>query len=73
MSSIAAIGSTKEEAYTFTEADWNDQAEAAVAKLGKAAPGGAIYAASKTAAERTLWKFRDEKKPKFTVTAVNPA
>jgi nucleoside-diphosphate-sugar epimerase len=72
MSSIAAIVSTKEGAYTFTEADWDDEAEAAVAKLGKDAPGGLIYRASKTAAERTLWNFRDEKKPKFTMTSVNP-
>lgn len=72
MSSIAAVLSTKEGPYTFTEADWNDQAEAVVAKLGKDAPSGMIYLASKTAAERTLWRFRDEKKPKFTITSVNP-
>ena len=72
MSSIAAISSRKEGPYNFTEADWNDQAGIAVAQLGKDAPGGVIYAASKAASERTLWKFRDEKKPTFTVTAVNP-
>jgi hypothetical protein len=72
MSSIAAITSAKQPPYTFTEADWDDEAEAVVAKLGKQAPGGMIYRASKTAAERTLWKFRDEKQPKFTATSVNP-
>lgn len=72
MSSIAAIASTKEGPYTFTEADWNDESEALVAKLGKDAPGGMIYRASKAASERTLWKFRDEKEPTFTVTSVNP-
>ena len=72
MSSIVAILSKKEGAYVFTEADWDDEAGPAVAKLGKDAPGGLIYQASKTAAERTLWRFRDEKKPRFTVTSVNP-
>lgn len=72
MSSIAAIVSTKQGPYVFTEADWNDEAGAAVAKLGKKAPGGMIYRASKTAAERALWNFRDEKKPQFATTSVNP-
>ncbi len=72
MSSIAAILSAKEAPYNFTEADWDDEAVEAVARLGKEAPGGLIYRASKTAAEKTLWSFRDEKKPAFTVTSVNP-
>ena len=72
MSSIAAILSTKEGPYTFTEADWNDEAGAVVAKLGKNTPSGMIYSASKAASEKTLWRFRDEKKPSFTVTSVNP-
>jgi len=32
-----------------------------------------VYGASKTEAERALWKFRDEKKPSFTVNAVLPS
>ncbi|KAH8901544.1 putative NAD dependent epimerase/dehydratase [Thozetella sp. PMI_491] len=32
----------------------------------------AVYAASKTAAERALWKFVDDKKPHFTVNSVLP-
>ncbi|KAK3390061.1 hypothetical protein B0H63DRAFT_464720 [Podospora didyma] len=76
MSSIVAviggIGSSKEGDYTFTEKDWNTQAEAIVAEQGKNAPGPVIYSASKTAAEKTLWKFRDEHKPNFTITAINP-
>ncbi len=72
MSSIAAIISTKEGPYTFTEEDWDEEAGPVVAKLGKNAPGPMIYRASKTASEKTLWKFRDENKPGFTVTSVNP-
>jgi len=72
MSSIAAITSSKQGQYTFTESDWDDESGPIVAKLGKDAPGGMIYRASKTASERTLWKFRDENKPGFTATSVNP-
>jgi len=32
-----------------------------------------VYAASKTEAERALWKFRDEKKPGFSINSVLPA
>jgi len=32
-----------------------------------------VYAASKTEAEKTLWKFRDEKKPGFSINSVLPA
>lgn len=72
MSSIASVLTPREEDYTYTEADWNTVAEEAVKTLGKATPGPVIYSASKVAAERALWKFRDEHKPKFTVTAINP-
>ncbi|KAH6843441.1 hypothetical protein B0I37DRAFT_393643 [Chaetomium sp. MPI-CAGE-AT-0009] len=72
MSSIAAIRGPKTEDYTYTEADWNTAAERAVAELGKATPGPIIYAASKVAAEKAMWKFRDEHKPRFTLTAINP-
>jgi nucleoside-diphosphate-sugar epimerase len=73
MSSITAmLQMNRTGDYTYTEADWNTFAEAAVAEQGKANPGRIIYSASKTAAERALWKFRDEHKPSFTVTAINP-
>ncbi|KAJ4302531.1 hypothetical protein N0V88_002680 [Collariella sp. IMI 366227] len=72
MSSITAIMQQHEEDYTLTEVDWNTRSETMVAKLGKATPGPMIYAASKVAAERAMWKFRDEHKPKFTLTALNP-
>ncbi|KAN0110261.1 aldehyde reductase [Hyaloscypha variabilis] len=32
-----------------------------------------VYAASKTEAEKALWKFRDEKRPHFTINSVLPA
>ncbi|KAK3314275.1 hypothetical protein B0H66DRAFT_568139 [Apodospora peruviana] len=72
MSSIAAIRSPKEGDYTYTEKDWNDYALQTVEEKGKETPGFIIYAASKTAAEKALWKFRDEHSPHFTVTALNP-
>lgn len=72
MSSITAVYSNKEGDYTFTEADWNTEAEDLVEKLGKETPGPVIYGASKTAAEKAMWKFRDEQKPSFTLTAINP-
>lgn len=73
MSSIAAITAINQEMpYRFTEADWNDAALAAVKKLGKESSGGLIYTASKVAGERAFWKFRDERKPSFTMTALNP-
>ncbi|KAK3690475.1 hypothetical protein B0T22DRAFT_424359 [Podospora appendiculata] len=72
MSSVAAIRSEKPDGYVFTEADWNTQAEDIVAQQGKDTPGPVIYYASKTAAEKALWKFRDEHKPAFSITALNP-
>lgn len=72
MSSIVAVFDTKEGDYTFTEKDWNTTAQEIVAREGKNAPGLEIYRASKTAAEQALWKFRDERRPKFTVTALHP-
>ncbi|KAL2195206.1 hypothetical protein P885DRAFT_79648 [Corynascus similis CBS 632.67] len=72
MSSIAAMLQDHEGDYTYTEADWNTTAEDTVSELGKAAPGRVIYAASKVAAEKAMWSFRDEHKPNFTLTAINP-
>ncbi|KAL2168850.1 hypothetical protein VTG60DRAFT_6752 [Thermothelomyces hinnuleus] len=73
MSSIAAmLQQRNEQQYTYTDADWNNSSEAAVAQMGKATPGPIIYAASKAAVEKALWAFRDEHKPSFTVTSINP-
>ena len=73
MSSIVAVLQQREEDYTYTEKDWNTFAEDVVAKEGKATPGHIIYFASKVAAEKAMWNFRDEQKPTFTLTAINPA
>jgi nucleoside-diphosphate-sugar epimerase len=72
MSSITAVRGMREGPYTWTERDWNDFAPAAVDKMGKQAPGPVIYSASKVAAERAFWRFRDERTPKFAMAAVNP-
>jgi nucleoside-diphosphate-sugar epimerase len=72
MSSITAIRGMREGRYIWTEQDWNDFAPAAVEKMGKQAPGPVIYSASKVAAERAFWRFRDERAPKFAMAAVNP-
>ncbi|CAM1501882.1 Fc.00g038660.m01.CDS01 [Cosmosporella sp. VM-42] len=72
MSSVAAVASQKTEPYRFTEADWNLEALETLHKLGKGAPGGLIYSASKVASEQAFWKFRDQNRPAFAMSAVNP-
>ncbi|RGP77502.1 hypothetical protein FLONG3_4421 [Fusarium longipes] len=72
MSSIAAIAGIGGETRRFTESDWNDAALTTVKELGKKSPSPLIYVASKVASERAFWKFRDEKKPSFAMTALNP-
>jgi nucleoside-diphosphate-sugar epimerase len=72
MSSIASVKNANPPPYVLTEKDWNDVAEGEVKRLGKDTPGPMIYSASKVAAEKAFWQFRDEKKPAFTMTAVNP-
>ncbi|KAK7193181.1 hypothetical protein DPSP01_010022 [Paraphaeosphaeria sporulosa] len=72
LSSIVAIMSGNPAPYTYTEKDWNNWAEPTVAAKGKDAPGAAIYCASKAAAEKAFWKFREDNKPAFAQTALNP-
>lgn len=72
-SSIGAVIGAQAPPYTYTEADWNETSLAEVKRLGKDTPGGHIYRASKTAAERAVWAFRDTYTPKFSVSAINPA
>jgi nucleoside-diphosphate-sugar epimerase len=72
-SSIVAVMSPREEGHIYTESDWNESSEAAVSSLGAGASSVDIYAASKTAAEKAFWAFRDERHPSFTMTAINPA
>lgn len=72
MSSVAAISSQKTEPYRFTEKDWNLGVIPLLEQLGKNAPGPLIYVASKVLSEQAFWKFRDENKPHYTMTAINP-
>jgi hypothetical protein len=52
--------------YTFTEKDFAsvllEKAEKERNLEGVITPGGVLYGASKTAAEREVWRFRDEVK-----------
>ncbi|PQE31400.1 hypothetical protein CJF32_00001967 [Rutstroemia sp. NJR-2017a WRK4] len=61
--------------HTFTEADF------AYTALSRAesdllthtpTPPRTLYSASKTASERAVWKFREEKHPPFAITTINP-
>lgn len=72
MPSIAAITGPKEPPHTYTEDEWNEFSSDEVARLGEKAGGGQIYRASKTEAERALWKLRDVEKPSFYMATVNP-
>jgi nucleoside-diphosphate-sugar epimerase len=62
MSSIVAILTPKDN-HVFTEADWNTVPEDILEKDGKDAGSYIIYAASKTASERALWKVRNGRNP----------
>ncbi|KAL2269285.1 hypothetical protein VTJ83DRAFT_1469 [Remersonia thermophila] len=74
MSTISAIFSPGRPAgHVFTEADWNDAAEAEMQRLGRKTPGYVVYQASKTAAERAFWRFADESRPRFGMVALCPA
>jgi nucleoside-diphosphate-sugar epimerase len=49
----------------YTEEDWAEDSLAIADKNkaeGKPTPGGTLYGASKIAAEKEVWKFRDEQK-----------
>ncbi|CAI6338405.1 unnamed protein product [Periconia digitata] len=72
LSSIVAILTNAPAPSTLTEADWNTWAEPMISQGGDNISGVVIYGASKTASERALWAFRDEQKPNFTITALNP-
>jgi nucleoside-diphosphate-sugar epimerase len=64
-SSVAAVINPKEGEYTFTEADFASVSlDRATEELeeGIKTPTWVLYGASKTAAERAVWKFKDEHK-----------
>ncbi len=74
-SSAASIVDPKPDGYVFTEADFASHAltvsEANKAE-GKETSGAVQYPASKQAAEKAVWTFRDEKKPYFAISTVHP-
>jgi nucleoside-diphosphate-sugar epimerase len=72
ISSIAAVAQPHDPPYTYTEHDWNTWAPEEADRLGKDTPGRIIYVASKAKAEMAFWKFKEDNKPKFAMTAVNP-
>ena len=70
-SSIASIVDvSKPDDYAFTEEDWNVNGEAVARKEFRAGPA---YGASKAAAERAMWRWKEMHRPSFSVGAVNPA
>ncbi|KAH9221212.1 hypothetical protein DL95DRAFT_382081 [Leptodontidium sp. 2 PMI_412] len=76
-SSAAAIyDANKSSPYTFTESDFAsfalDRAEADK-EQGLVTPPGILYSASKTAADRAVWRWRDEHKPKLSLSTINPS
>ncbi|TVY75622.1 putative NADPH-dependent methylglyoxal reductase GRP2, partial [Lachnellula suecica] len=76
-SSVAAIIDPREDLeYTYTEADWAAGALEQAEKdneAGVSTPAGRLYSASKTAADRAFWQFRETHKPKFAMTTINPS
>ncbi|KAH7312962.1 hypothetical protein BKA65DRAFT_600504 [Rhexocercosporidium sp. MPI-PUGE-AT-0058] len=76
-SSAAAIyDANKPRPYTFDETDFASYAlEKAEEdkRNGVLTPPGVLYSASKTAAERAVWRWRDEHKPKFSISTINPS
>ncbi|MCJ1479083.1 hypothetical protein MMC13_007767 [Lambiella insularis] len=71
-SSVAAVNDPSQPSRAFSEADWNTYSAPRARELGAQAPPGLLYQVSKVEAERALWAFRDEYRPSFSVSAVNP-
>lgn len=75
-SSVVSVLERAPDGHVYTEADWNKGAIEAVKEAYEKkqsmenVPG---YRASKTEAELALWKFKDEKKPNFTITTILPS
>jgi nucleoside-diphosphate-sugar epimerase len=62
--------------HVFSEADWNDAAFEAVLSLkenGQPIDGFLAYVASKNEAERAIWRFKEEKKPSFSISTILPS
>ncbi|KAF6843148.1 nad dependent epimerase [Colletotrichum musicola] len=72
MSSATAVFYPTEGPHVYTEADWSDAWVEVLKALRNDAPPGVPYMSSKVLGERAFWKFREERKPGFTMTAINP-
>ncbi|KAI0533056.1 hypothetical protein GGR58DRAFT_138617 [Xylaria digitata] len=72
VSSAAALFNLPLENRLYTEKDWNTTSEDIVDRDGDNAGGFHAYLASKTAAEKLFWKFRDDHRPLFGMTALQP-
>ncbi|KAI0003439.1 NAD(P)-binding protein [Xylariaceae sp. FL0662B] len=70
MSSAAAMFDVPPKTGVYSENDWNTTSEAAVQKLGRDAGGLHAYCASKSAAERAFWGFREGRKPRFSMATI---
>ncbi|WWC63268.1 uncharacterized protein I303_105868 [Kwoniella dejecticola CBS 10117] len=73
-SSVASIMSTdsRPAPNLYTEEDWNQDSIPHVEKNGVKSTGGHSYQASKTLAEKALWKFIEDEKPSWDAAAINP-
>ncbi|KAJ3561372.1 hypothetical protein NP233_g10238 [Leucocoprinus birnbaumii] len=73
-SSTAAVMVPVSEPTTFNESDWNTVSVEAVERLGKQALPMHKYRASKTLAERAIWKYLEEHKDTvpWDVVTINP-
>lgn len=75
-SSVASLLESAPDGYVYTEADWNKSAIEAVKEAyekKQSMENVPAYRASKTEAELAVWKFRDEKKPAFTIATILPS
>ncbi|KAJ2922034.1 hypothetical protein H1R20_g15066, partial [Candolleomyces eurysporus] len=76
-SSCAAVITVTPEVRTFSEADWNELSINETREQGRQAPPMTKYRASKTLAEKAVWKFYEENVKKegtasWDVVALNP-
>ncbi|KAJ3556001.1 hypothetical protein NPX13_g10233 [Xylaria arbuscula] len=72
MSSAAALFNLPLENRLYTERDWNTTSETIIDQEGEEAGGFHAYLACKTAAEKLFWKFRDDHRPSFGMTTLQP-
>lgn len=72
VSSAAALFDIPLEDRLYTENDWNTTSEPILKRDGDKAGGFHAYLASKTAAEKEFWHFRDSYRPSFGMTALQP-